>query len=111
MNDSFSIMKMKQLVSERWELGINGHQTLVRQRRKKLTSQKVSGDSWWYLGRIGQIGFDIAIPIVGGALLGKYIDSLVGSYPKATLTLLLLGVVLSLVTFIRTIQEIINKKI
>ncbi len=110
MNDSFSIMKMKQLVSERWELGINGHQTLVRQRRKKLTSQKVSGDSWWYLGRIGQIGFDIAIPIVGGALLGKYIDSLVGSYPKATLIFLLVGIVLSVFRFVQIIKELIRLK-
>lgn len=103
-------MKTKQLVNERWDMGFNGSETLVPARRKKPTKQKVSSDSWWYLGRIGQIGFDIAIPIVGGALLGKYIDNLVGSYPKATLIFLLMGIVLSVFRFVQIILELIRLK-
>ncbi len=50
---------------------------------------------WYYLGLIGEIGFAIAIPIAGGGLLGVVIDKAWSSTPKATLSLLFLGVVIS----------------
>lgn len=62
------------------------------------TSKKKRGapsDSWYYLGLIGEIGFAIAIPIAGGGLLGVVIDRTWSTSPKATLSLLFLGVVIS----------------
>lgn len=50
---------------------------------------------WYYLGLIGEIGFAIAIPIAGGGLLGVVIDRIWSTSPKATLSLLFLGVVIS----------------
>lgn len=82
---------------------------VVSQRVKRGRRERIS--TWQYVGLAGQMGFDIALPIVGGALLGTFLDKRLSTYPKATLVLLLVGVVLSLVTFIRTIQEIMNKKI
>ncbi len=84
-----------------------GTQTLVRPEKIKKPIRR--NEAWFYLGFIGEIGFVIAVPIAGGALLGRYIDTVIGSYPRATLSLLLLGIIISIVNFIRTVQDIIKK--
>jgi hypothetical protein len=66
-------------------------------------------DAWFYLGFVGQIGYAIALPIAGGALLGAYIDRIRSTYPKATLFLLFIGFCISFLGFVRTIQDIIKK--
>jgi len=78
--------------------------------RIKVSDSTDSLSSWTYLGHVGQIGFAMAIPIAGGVLCGSWIDTKYGTYPKATLSLLFTGVVLSFVGLIRTVQDIIGKK-
>ncbi len=75
-------------------------------KKKRKTDTAV----WFYLGSVGQIGYAIAIPIAGGALLGEYIDRRLSTYPKATLLLLFVGVVISIVGFIQTIRDLLNQK-
>lgn len=41
-----------------------------------------------------QLGFAIALPIAGGALLGTYLDKLFGTSPKLTLSLIFTGAIL-----------------
>lgn len=67
---------------------------------------------WYYLGLIGEIGFAIAIPIAGGGLLGVVIDRTWSSTPRATLSLLFLGVVISFMNMFKTVAMISgrNKK-
>lgn len=83
-------------------------------RGKRGIPRKDSGQAgksaWWYAGYFGDLGFTIAIPIAGGAFLGSYLDRRWSTYPKATLILLFVGVVLSIVQFIRIIREIIQTK-
>lgn len=67
-------------------------------------------DAWYYLGFVGEIGYAIALPVVAGALLGKYIDQKWSSYPKATLSLLFTGSMFSMIGFIRTIMELMHRK-
>ncbi len=76
----------------------------------KRIHRKKKSDAWFYLGFVGEIGYAIALPIVGGALLGEYIDRRMSTHPKATLLLLLLGIVVSMLGFVRTIQELIKRK-
>jgi len=71
--------------------------------------QQKKQDAWFYLGFVGQIGYAIALPIAGGALLGGYIDRTRSTYPKATLFLLFAGIVVSLLGFVKTIQDLIKK--
>ena len=52
------------------------------------------------------LGTSIVIPIVGGVLLGRYLDSLFSSTPIATILLLTLGVIVSFYTLIRLIRDI-----
>ena len=42
-----------------------------------------------------EFGFAIALPLVGGALLGSYLDKRLGVSPKVTLSLIFLGMVIS----------------
>jgi len=85
--------------------------TLTTTPKKGNRGKKSTGKSaWWYAGYFGDLGFTIAIPIAGGAFLGSYLDRRWSTYPKATLILLFVGVVLSIVQFIRIIREIIQTK-
>lgn len=79
----------------------------VRRIKKK---RAVPASSWYYyLGLVGHVGFAIAVPIAGGALLGGYIDQRWSIYPKATLSLLLAGIALGITAFIRTLKDIMDK--
>ena len=65
---------------------------------------------WYYLGLIGEIGFAIVLPIAGGALIGVVIDRTWGMTPKATLSLLFLGVIISFYTLLKTVETITKQK-
>jgi ATP synthase protein I len=84
---------------------VNFKKTTEAEIRKKRNN----GQSWYYLGVFGEIGFAIALPIVGGALLGSFLDKEFSLYPKATLTGLIVGVLLSVIYFVRTILDIIKE--
>ncbi len=95
--------------NEEYELVISeqdGHAT-PKKREAKRTGYT---SSWYYVSFVGQLGFAIAIPIAGGALLGTYLDRIWSTYPKATLSLLFLGILISVVGFFNTVMEIIRKK-
>ncbi len=93
----------------RFRLELNDTGSVLKPEKKK-SDPKGLGQTWYYLGYIGEIGFTIAIPIAGGAFIGTYIDQRWSTYPRATLSLLFVGVFLSMVSFIITIRDIINRK-
>lgn len=63
-------------------------------------SKKESDMAWYYLGLVGQIGFVVALPIAGGAILGSLVHG--------TLIGLVVGFLISAVGFIRVIQKIMR---
>lgn len=77
-----------------------------------MKKRDASPAPWYYLGLIGEIGFAIAIPITGGGLLGVMIDRMWSTAPKATLSLLFLGVVISFMNMFKIATTISgrNKK-
>lgn len=83
----------------------------VLYQQKKSVKTKRPVNSWYYFGLAGQIGFAIALPIAGGAILGSYIDRQSGSYPTYTMTLLLVGIVLSMINFVFIIRAILKRGI
>lgn len=83
-------------------------QITVREAGKKKIVDRVP--SLYYLGLIGEIGFAIAIPITGGGLLGVFIDRTWSTTPKATLSLLFLGVVVSFMNIYKTVLMISGEK-
>lgn len=78
--------------------------------KKVPHKEKKTSDTWYYLGTVGQIGYAIALPIVGGALLGKYIDEQWITYPIATITGIGFGSLVAILGLIGTVREIIRKK-
>ncbi len=44
---------------------------------------------------VSQLGLSISLPIVGGAFLGQFLDDKFHLYPKMTLSLIFLGVIIS----------------
>jgi ATP synthase protein I len=79
-------------------------------RTKKSNKAKGMVNSWYYFGLAGQIGFSIALPIAGGAVLGSYIDKRFESYPQYTIVLLFAGIILSMINFIIIVQSILKRK-
>lgn len=77
------------------------------ERSKK--KQRVSRAPWYYVGLIGDIGFAICLPIVGGALVGVMIDRMWSTTPKATLSLLFVGIMVSFINLVKTVETIIKE--
>ena len=56
---------------------------------------------WTSIGRAGAIGFEVAGSVVGGMLLGDYLDRHLGSGPWFTVGLVFAGMVFGMVRVIR----------
>ncbi|MBI3955923.1 AtpZ/AtpI family protein [Candidatus Gottesmanbacteria bacterium] len=69
-----------------------------------------SAATWQYLGLIGEIGFAICLPIAGGAMVGVVIDRTWSTSPKATLSLLFLGIIVSFINLFKTVETVIRNK-
>jgi len=78
-------------------------------KQKKKQTKGMTG-TWYYMGAAGEIGFAIALPIAGGAILGSWLDQKSGTYPRYTLSLLVTGIVLSVINFYFIIKAIIEKE-
>lgn len=87
------------------ELKGNGANIAPRTRKKERFGGRAP---WYYLGLIGEVGFAIALPIAGGAVVGVVIDRTWSTTPKATLSLLFLGVIVSFISLYKTVQTIMN---
>lgn len=59
--------------------------------KKKESDKKFLG----YLSLALELGFAISIPIAGGALLGQYLDTRIGTSPRMTLSLIFLGIMVA----------------
>jgi len=82
----------------------------VPYRRIHEKKRKKTGNSWYYFGLSGEIGFAVALPIAGGALLGSRIDVRWQSYPKFTIILLFIGIVISIINFVMVIRNIVKQQ-
>ncbi|MFO7561486.1 MAG: AtpZ/AtpI family protein [Enhygromyxa sp.] len=63
---------------------------------------------WVQVSRVGTLGWLIALPIVGGALLGHLLDRRLGTGLTFTLAMLLLGLVIAGFTIWRHGQEFVD---
>lgn len=56
-----------------------------------------------------ELGFSISLPIVGGAFLGQFLDSKLGTAPKMTLSLIFVGVFIGATNIYFIIRDIKEK--
>jgi hypothetical protein len=95
-------------VVEQYDITVNTGFKGAKNRPKRRTLE--ADNAWYYLGLAGQIGYVVALPIAGGAILGSFIDGKFGLYPRASLIGIVTGFVISAAGFVRVIQEIIQKQ-
>lgn len=63
---------------------------------------------WWILGIAWEMGYLIALPLVGLALLGRFIDGVFGTAPLALLLGILLAIILSTIIVTRKVSELLK---
>lgn len=96
-------------LDNRFEVLLSGATRIKKRGSKENQDQKARNSTMYYLGYVGELGFAISIPIVLCALLGKYLDNSWNMYPKMTLSLLVVGCVISMINFIEIIKTIVRK--
>ena len=86
-------------------LGTNATDTQITQENytsnKKDFSRSIS-----VFNQAMDLGFAIAVPIAGGALLGVYLDKRFNTSPKLTLSLLFFGIFVGIYSVFKIIQNI-----
>lgn len=73
-------------------------------KRKKTNEKKRSSLRLFSIA--SNIGLSMIIPLVGGALIGRFLDQKWSTSPKITITLIILGVLLGFYNMYRIIGEI-----
>lgn len=92
----------------KFELLLSGKTRVKKQDRIRKKKLKERNTSLYYLGYVGEIGFTISVPIVLFALLGRYLDSGWGTYPKMSLVFIAIGCLVSILNFIGIIRTIVK---
>lgn len=79
----------------------------VREVGKQADRRRLARDRgvWQGLAQVGTVGWMIALPAVGGALLGRWIDGRYGTGIFWTLSLLTVGLAFGCVTTWRTMNR------
>jgi predicted F0F1-ATPase subunit len=96
-------------LNNKFEVLLSGTTRIKNQKVKEQKARKAQNSTMYYLGLVSELGFAISIPIVLCALLGRYLDGLWGFYPKMTLSLIVVGCIVSIINFIEVIKTIIKK--
>jgi len=64
--------------------------------KSSLSDKEINkSDGIGMLARVSTLSWDLVVPIVGGVLLGTYIDKRTGSELRWTLSLLVLGIIIA----------------
>lgn len=70
-----------------------------------LDSKKSENNqSFFLISLLTELGFSIALPITIGALAGSWLDQRFGTSPKLTLSLLMVGVMMSAINLYQIIK-------
>ena len=96
-------------LDNRFEVLLSGSTPIKKRNSKENTEQKARNSTMYYLGYVGELGFAISIPIVLCTLIGKYLDGVWNTYPKMTLSLLIVGCAISVINFIEVIKTILKR--
>lgn len=99
-------------VSEHFDVILEDVETGIRPRKPKLTDRALSdtGGGWQFASVAGQVGFDIALPMVLGLVVGVKLDERWGTRPNATLILFGLGLAISCASLIRIVRDALHRR-
>lgn len=85
-------------------LSLEAEKTEIRE-LEVTEDKKEKQNSWAVIGLVGELGFSIAIPIAGGAVLGKYLDERFGTSPRLTLSFIFLGIFIGLMAGYQVVMK------
>ncbi len=85
----------------------DGHTAVHPRVKKKVPKAKTSGMKYFSLA--GELGFDIALPMVGGLIIGTKLDARWGTAPRWTVGLFVFGLALSCTSLIRIVRDVTRK--
>lgn len=89
-----------------YELHFQGGELVYRPKVPNDSRSKRS--IWRDVGVFGEIGYSIIVPIVLGLVIGSTADRKWESYPRFTLGGIIVGMALSMVTFVATILRFLR---
>lgn len=87
---------------------IEGKRIKIREEGKEKKPDKANDKFYSVFSMAWDLGFSISLPIVGGAVLGQFLDKYFGTLPRITLSLIFIGIILGC-TNIYFILKKINK--
>lgn len=94
---------------KQFDLVVDEGETKAHPRQKKQGAGKGQGGGWKYLSLAGELGFDIAIPMVAGLVIGERLDKAWGTAPRMTLGLFVAGLILACASLIRIVRDVFRK--
>ncbi len=70
---------------------------------------KKNGDRWWMIGVAWEMGYLIALPLVGFALAGQFFDGLAHTSPLFLIIGILCAIALSTVCVVRKTSDVMHR--
>ena len=65
-------------------------------------------NTWWFVGLAWEMGYLIAVPLVGSALLGRYLDRTFATAPLFLILGIIIAIVLSTVLVARKTMQVMD---
>lgn len=95
---------------EQFDVILEDVETGIRPRVAPKSVVKQQQTGWEFASVAGQIGFDIALPMVLGLVIGTKLDDRWGTRPRFTLGLFVVGLVLSCASLIHIVRDATRKR-
>lgn len=91
---------------EQFDVILEDDEGVIRPRKTKpIPKGKQKENSWEWAGMAGQVGFDVALPMVVGLMIGLKLDDLWGTRPNVTLILFGVGIIIGCTSLIRIVRD------
>ena len=75
----------------------------IKEKKKDQTENNRTAE---LLSVVSQMGFSISLPIVGGAIFGRFLDDKFNTSPRLTLSLIFVGLFLGIMNIFTTLKKI-----
>ena len=104
------IKELKNVSNNKQVLTLKDSKLVLTEEKKPVLEDK-KGKQRLYesISLATDLGFIISVPLVGGALLGSFLDNKFNTSPKFTLSLIFLGVIIALFNIYKFTQKNIKE--
>lgn len=96
------------MLEKRKVLRLTGDKTLTEfeeEEKRDEDKEKEQNRSLAMMSLATELGFSIALPLVGGALIGRFLDNQFQTSPRMTLSLIFFGLFISFINIYNLIKQ------